>query len=363
MIIQNARLVGVLITAAFLSSVAAAQDFARLESDIADQLRAAAVPGASVAVVVDNRIVWAKGIGLAEAGTERRVTESTLFQAASISKPVAAFGVLRLVQDQACDLDQTVDRYLKSATFPAATTVTLRQLLSHTSGLSVHGFGGYQHGRDIPTLQQILLGQRPANSGVISLQGLPGKRFKYSGGGYCVVQQVVIDVTGKSFPEAMRSLVTLPLDMNDSTYRQPLPVDLVATAATAHDSASRPIEGRYRVYPEMAAAGLWTTATDMARFIIAIQSAYSGAQGKLNKQLAQEMLTAQVTDGPGLGLFLSGDDRTGSFHHGGVNNGFKCMIAATKHPGNGLVIMTNSDNGDKVYEGIQKAVRTALSQK
>ena len=199
MIIPSARVLIVLMTTVLLSSVAVAQDFSRLESDIADQLRAAAVPGASVAIVVGNRIVWAKGIGLAEAGTDRRVREDTLFQAASISKPVAAFGVLRLVQDQKCDLDLTVDRYLKTAILPSATAVTLRQLLSHTSGLSVHGFGGYRLGHDIPTLQQILSVQSPANSGVISLQGLPGKKFNYSGGGYCFVQQILIAVTGTSF--------------------------------------------------------------------------------------------------------------------------------------------------------------------
>jgi CubicO group peptidase (beta-lactamase class C family) len=178
-----------------------------------------------------------------------------------------------------------------------------------------------------------------------------------------VVQQLVIDATGESFPKAMAILVLSPLAMNDSTYEQPLPEVLSSKAATGHDSQSRPIPGKWNTYPEMAAAGLWTTASDLARYVLAVQRAYSGQRNTLiERDTAREMLRPQIQGGPGLGLFVSGDDRSGGFSHIGINNGYKCMIVATKSIGRGLVIMTNSDNGDRVYEPIQQLVRSAFAR-
>ena len=349
------------VVAILLPRTSNAQDVRGLESEIAGVLTTHGVPGASIAVIVGDRVVWTAGIGVAESGLDRSVQSNTLFQAASISKPVAALGALRLVESVKLTLDAPVGNYLKESNFPARDVVTLRQLLSHTSGLSVSGFRGYPRGRPVPSLEQILLGQAPANSPAVVLEGRPGAQYRYSGGGYTVLQQVMIEVTGEPFPRAMAALVLAPLAMKDSTYEQPLPENLATRAATGHDSKSRPIAGRWNTYPEMAAAGLWTTAPDLAKYVLAVQKAYSGeVGGPIGQATAREMLRPQIDDPalgsvtPGLGLFVN--DPKGRFGHGGANNGYKCRTLATKSIGHGLVIMTNSDNGDKVFAAIERLI-------
>ena len=344
-----------------------AQDVRKLLSEIAEVLTTHGVPGASIAVIVGDRVVWAAGIGVAEQGLDRSVESGTLFQAGSVSKPVAALAALRLVESAKLTLDDPVGKYLGASTLPARYLVTLRQLLSHTSGLSVSGFHGYPRGKPVPSLEQILLGQAPANSPAIVLEGRPGAQYRYSGGGYTVLQQVMTEVTGEPFPQAMSALVLAPLAMKDSTYEQPLPENLAARAATGHDSKSRPIPGRWNTYPEMAAAGLWTTAPDLARYVIAVQKAYSGqGGGSIGQATAHEMLrpqfdtTALGPANPGLGPFVN--DTRDTFGHGGTNNGYKCRILATKSVGQGTVIMTNSANGDKVFAAIEQLINNAFTR-
>jgi CubicO group peptidase (beta-lactamase class C family) len=348
-------------------STSKAHDVRKLESEIAEVLKSHGVPGASVAVVVGERIVWTAGIGVAENGLDRTVESDTLFQAASISKPVAAMGALRLVESGKLALDGAVGKHLGAWASPGRDAITLRQLLSHTSGLSVHGFRGYPHGAPVPSLEQVLFGQVPANSQAIVLTGRPGAQYRYSGGGYTVLQQVMIEVTGEPFPQAMAALVLGPLAMKSSTYEQPLPENLAAKAATGHDPKSHPIAGRWNTYPEMAAAGLWTTAPDLARYMLAVQKAYSGqGGGPIEPASAREMLRSQFADpalapgAPGLGPFVN--DARGTFGHAGTNNGYKCWSRGTKSLGHGLVIMTNSDNGNKVFAAIERLVDNAFAR-
>jgi CubicO group peptidase (beta-lactamase class C family) len=359
----------VLIVAILPARTVHAQDLRKLESEIARVLTSNGVPGASLAIIVGNRIAWTVGIGVAESGSDRAVQSDTLFQAGSVSKPVAALGALRMVERGQLALDAPVGKYFGASTFPARDAVTLRQLLSHTSGLSVSGFGGYRRGQPVPTLEQVLLGQPPANSPPVVLEGRrPGVQYRYSGGGYTVMQQMMINVTGEPFPQAMAALVLVPLAMKDSTYEQPLPETLAPQAAIGHNSKSRPVPGRWNSYPEMAAAGLWTTAPDLARYILAVQKAYSGQDAQpIGQAAAQEMLTPQLHGdsalgayAPGLGLFV--DDARGRFVHAGWNNGYKCRIVATRSIGHGLIIMTNSDNGDKVYAAIEKLIDDAFAR-
>lgn len=347
-----------------LPTVAHSQNLSELKLQVEELLRRHHVPGASIAIIVDEQIAWTEGVGFIEVNTDRRVKVDTLFQAASISKPIAAFGALLLVQDEQLALDASIAKSLKTVRLDWANAVTLRQLLSHTSGLSVSGFDGYRAGSRIPTLSQVLCGRAPSNSARIILQSRPGTRYQYSGGGYCAVQQLIVDATGKSFPASMDAIVLSQVGMSTSTYEQPLPRRHWGRAATAHDSRSNPIRGKWHVYPEMAAAGLWTTASDLARFILAVQYAYEGHEkARLKQTLAHEMLKSQIPGGPGLGLFVYGDDRSGGFNHTGSNNGFRCKISATKGIGDGLVIMTNSENGDRIYAPIERLVREALSSK
>src|SRR5688572_931570 len=251
---------------------------------LADRMAFHKVPGVSIAVINEGKLEWAKGYGVLESGSAQAVTADTLFQAASISKPVAAMAALALVEQGKLGLDEDVNLKLTSwrvpdNNFTRTEKVTLRRLLSHSAGLTIHGFPGYSANASIPTLQQILDGQKPANTKAIRVDVLPGKQFRYSGGGYTVLQQLMIDVTGRSFPDLLQDLVLRKIGMSRSTFIQPLPKDLESNAANAHEEG-KAIKGRWHSYPEMAAAGLWTTPTDLALFAIDVMESAQGKPGK-----------------------------------------------------------------------------------
>ena len=275
-------------------------------------------PGVSVAVIEDGCLAWAHAYGVCDVGHPEPVTTETLFQAGSISKPVTAMAVLKLVEDGKLDLDEDVNTYLTSWQVPPVgewqPRITLRQLLSHTAGLTVHGFPGYLTTRPIPTVVQVLNGEPPANTSPVRVNTIPGTQMRYSGGGTTIAQLVLTDLLGKSFPELMRELVLDPLGMTHSSYEQPLPPERAQYAATGHPENSRPIIGKWHIYPEMAAAGLWTTASDLALFAVDIQQTLAGESSKvLSQAMVQQMLTPQVEDHIGLGLFLSGKGETARF--------------------------------------------------
>ena len=318
------------------------------------------VPGASVAVVNDGAIEWAKGYGVTEAGTATPVTSRTLFQAASVSKPVAALAALRLVEQGRLALDEDVNAKLASWKVPEneltkSEKVTLRRLLSHTAGLTVHGFGGYAADAPVPSTLQVLDGVKPANSAAVRVDAVPGTIWRYSGGGYTVAQQLMTDVAGRPFPDLLAELVLRPLGMDDSTYEQPLPETRRGAAAAGHTSDGKLLPGRSHTYPEMAAAGLWTTPTDLARFLLEIDRARRGLSAVLSEATAREMTTAQKP-GYGLGLSLSGAGPAMSFGHGGSNEGFKCQMAAFFEGGRGAVVMTNGDRGGLLAAEVLRSV-------
>ncbi|MHC4600351.1 MAG: serine hydrolase domain-containing protein [Planctomycetota bacterium] len=330
----------------------------RIGAEAASRLDKHRIPGASVAVIQDWKIAWARGFGVAEEGGKRPVTAETLFQAASISKPVVALAALKRVQDGKLSLDEDVNQTLKSwkVSYPelaAGEKVTLRRLLSHRAGLTVHGFRGYGGGERAPGLLEVLDGKPPANSKPVRIDLKPGRRFRYSGGGYCVLQQLLIDVSGDDFPSLMRKTILEPLGMKESTYEQPLPAERHARATTGHLWNGRAVKGKWHVYPEMAAAGLWTTPSDLGRFAIEVMKSWSGKEGKLlSKATAREQLSPQEGGPTGLGLFLAGEGRSFHFHHGGSNEGFRCFMVAFPRMGQGAVVMTNSDRGGRFTAGI-----------
>lgn len=315
------------------------------------------VPGASWAVIDDGEITQIGTAGLAEAGGSTAVTPNTLFQAASISKPVAVLAMLRLVDRGLLDLDEDVNQKLTSWQVPSLDLwqprITLRQLVSHSAGLTVSGVPGYRYDEELPTTVQTLEGVRPMYTGV-RVDLVPGTQFRYSGGGTTVMQQLLEDVTHTPFRELAQELVLQPLGMSDSDYAQPLPQDLQARAATAHDELGEPMEGRWYTYPQLAAAGLWTTPTDLAKFAIGVQRAYAGAEDLLSRALAREMLTPQIPASDrigglthlGLGLFLGDSGRR--FGHSGGNAGFRCHLLAYRDTGRGAVVMTNGEQGNWV---------------
>lgn len=311
------------------------------------------VPAVSIAVMVDGKIAWTKAYGTAN-------TE-TLFQAASISKPVAAMAALHMMQHGNFTLDEDVNGKLKSWKVPEneftkTEKVTLRRLLSHTAGLTVHGFPGYSATAPVPSVVQILNGEKPANTAAIRVDIEPGSKWRYSGGGYTVMQQLLIDKIGWSFPDIMQRMVLSKIGMKRSTYQQPLPTALAGNAAVAHNSQGKPIEGKWHTYPEMAAAGLWTTPHDLALWAIELRDTYLGKSNKvIERDTARQMLTVQK-DNYGLGVGRSGNGSASAFGHGGSNAGFKCNLTMVLESGHGVVVMTNGDRGGQLAEEIRKAV-------
>jgi CubicO group peptidase (beta-lactamase class C family) len=327
-----------------------------------------AVPGVSLAVIQENRLVWAQGYGLREAGKSDPITPDTLFQACSISKAVTAVAAMKLVEDGQLLLDEDVNQYLRSWRVPGhgewQPKVTLRQLLSHTAGITVPWFAGYHRAQQLPTFQQILQGDKPANTPGLYVSTLPGSRYRYAGGGYCIVQQLLCEITGQSFPALMDELVLAPAGMTRSRFEQPLSPAHWASASTGHRADGQPVAGQWQVYPELAAAGLWTTATDLARFALELQLAQAGQSNVLlSSATAQAMLTPQVSRGDGgqmgLGTWLDGPEDNGRFGHPGDNEGFVCHWISLRRGGHGAVVMTNADNGWSLIIDILEAVAQA----
>jgi len=332
-----------------------------LQLDLEKLMRRFQVPGLSIAVIDNFRIVWANGYGVRESGSQVPVTVRTLFQAGSISKAVSAIGALTLAEQGMLSLDENVNVKLKSWQVPdneftSEQKVTLRRLLSHSAGLTVHGFAGYPAGAPIPTVVQVLNGTPPANSQPVRVAFVPGTKYAYSGGGITVEQLLITDVTGKPFPQFMQGVVFKKVGMLNSTYEQPLPPSRASIAATGADSAGRPIPGKWHIYPEMAAAGLWTTPTDLAKLAIEVALSKRGkANHVLSEAMTQEMLTPQI-DHRGLGFAVGDFDNPEEFEHDGDDAGFNAVLIMFADSGKGVAIMCNSDNGHYVEEYLIRSV-------
>jgi CubicO group peptidase (beta-lactamase class C family) len=329
---------------------------------LANRMKYYHVPGVSIAFFDHGEIVWARGYGLADVAAHTPVSTDTLFQAASVSKSVTALGALRLVQEEKLSLDEDVNLKLVSWKVPEneftkTEKVTLRRMLSHTAGLTVGGFEGYTAGEPLPTAAQILNGEKPANNEPVRVDKKPGKDFRYAGGGYVAVQQLMMDITGKSFPQLMHDLLFEPLGMTHSTFEEPLPKGSWRNAAEPYDSNGMPVKGGWRIYPEMAPAGLWTTPSDLARLAIEVQKAYIGESSKLvSSALARQMLEYQSEEIYGLGFALGERGRKPRFWHSGANAGYKCQFEAYTDGGQGVAIMTNGDAGLRLIGEIRRAV-------
>jgi CubicO group peptidase (beta-lactamase class C family) len=335
-----------------------------LDDTILDLMAKRKIPGLSLAVIKDGVIVKAKGYGVTSLAGGSPVTPDTLFQAGSDSKAVAAIGALYLVDQKKLTLDRNVNELLHSWHVPenAFTTghpVTLRELLSHTAGMTVHGFRGYATTGPVPTLEQVLDGEPPANSPAIRVEATPGSKWNYSGGGYVVAQQLMNDVSGKPFPEFMQEHVLRPLGMNASTFAQPLPPARAALAATAYPQVGRPVPGGSNVYPEMAPAGLWTTASDLARFAISLQQSFAGQPHPVLTAASARLMITPVMNHYALGLAVKGEGQSAMFSHGGRNEGFDTLLNAYTNVGLGVVIMINANDNSRFMIRVQDAVALA----
>jgi len=331
--------------------------------NLADRMRYWHVPGVSIAVVDNFRIVYARGFGVTQFGGSTAVDTTTLFLAGSISKPVFATGALRLVEQGKLALDEDVNAKLKSwrvpvSRFTTTEKVTLRRLLTHSAGLTVWGFPGYAADKPVPTVPQLLDGAPPANTGAVRNDTIPGARWLYSGGGMTIAQLLATDVTGEPFPSLMKRLVLDPAGMTRSTFENPLPVARHREAASGHERIDTPVPGRFHTYPEMAAAGLWTTAPELARWALALTHAFNGRpDGILTPDMALQMVFKHMPTGPrggngfyGLGVAVAGEADSIAFSHNGRDEGFVASTVMWPKLGRGLFVLTNGVSGALVVE-------------
>jgi CubicO group peptidase (beta-lactamase class C family) len=337
-----------------------------LRMNLSQLMEAYKVPGLSIAVIDDFKISWAKAYGVIGAGSQTPVKTATLFQAGSISKPVAATAALALVQEGKLSLDEDVNEKLKTWKVPENEftkdqKVTLRRLMSHTGGLTVHGFPGYDIDAPMPTLVQILNGEKPANTAPIRVDFVPGTKERYSGGGVTIEQLLMTDVTGEAFPQLLRETVLDKIGMSASGYDQPLPPARAALTANGTYGDGKPVHGQWHIYPEMAAAGLWTTPTDLAKFAIEIAQSRNGKSNKvLSQKTVEEMLTPVLPHGSALGFHVE-DRNPGLFGHNGADEGFQAELTMNWKTGKGAVIMADSDNGTAAADWLMQAVAKEYS--
>jgi CubicO group peptidase (beta-lactamase class C family) len=324
------------------------------------------VPGVSVAVIKDFKIDWAKGYGLADVESGMRVDADTMFQAASISKPVAAMAAVRAAQDGRFGLDQDINAILTSwklpdSEFTRGHPVTPRALMSHTSGLGDgFGFPGYHPSAPRPSLVEILNGSKPSNVGAVLMERPPFTAEKYSGGGVTLMQLAMVDALGRPYPEIMQSLVLGPIGMTNSAYEQPLSAAHDRHAARAHSGRGLAMDTKWHVYPELAAAGLWTTPTDLAKFAIEVQRTALGRSTRvLTRASVLEMLTPVGVGDYAVGFAITKKGEGWYFAHGGSNWGFQCSVIAHRVKGYGVAIMTNGDAGRPVINEIEARVAAA----
>ncbi|MEP3225695.1 MAG: serine hydrolase domain-containing protein [Parasphingorhabdus sp.] len=319
---------------------------------VIERMKAYYVPGASVAIIRNGKVIMTKGYGTQSANSGNAVDGQTVFSAGSVSKVVNAALVLRLVQAGILDLDKDVNHYLKSWKVPeskytAIEKVTLRRLLAHTSGLSQHGFPDFQPGEKLPTIVQTLNGKSPAKHGRIKSLFTPGEKMKYSGGGITVAQLVIEDVTGLTYNEAAEKYVFEPLAMTRSTFANPLP-ETHGNIARAHDKKGKAVAlpRGYQAMPELAASGLWTSAEDLGKFVLGMMD-----EEFLSNELRNDMQTRQGKSWHGLGPRLNGIGDKLAFHHGGANDSYKSWIEGHPVQKNGIVVLTNGENGRELgYE-------------
>lgn len=330
-----------------------------------DRMTSHGVPGVAIAMVHAGRLEAVQGFGTCVAGTNASINADTLFSVGSVSKLASAAPCLRLVARGILDLDRDVNGYLKRWRVPAGSqgddrAVTLRMLLSHTAGFNVHGFADYAPGVPLPTLVQTLNGERPAMNPTLARVDPAGTRSRYSGGGYMIVQAVIEDAIGESFDAVARKMLFGPLGMRRSRF-EPAPNADTTNIAHAHDREGEPVAlpRGWQSFPELAASGLWTTASDLARMIVALGASYRASGGFLPQDLAVDMMTAVTPGFNGLGPRLAGSGAARIFHHAGANDSYKAYVEGNLVSGDGLVVLTNGERGDVLGDEIRNAVSDA----
>jgi len=316
---------------------------------INERLEEHGIPGLSVAFAAHGKLEWVRAYGDADRNQNRPMTTNTYLLAGSISKPVAAVQALQLVEDGVFDLDENINTYLTSWQVPdneftETEKVTLRRILNHTAGLTVWGFPGYDKGDEFPSVVDVLDGR--GNTEPVRVFQKPGESWMYSGGGYTIMQLAISDTESGDFPQILKTNVLDRIGMSGSTFENPLPDALHTKAATGYRTNGDEVEGKWPIYPEMAAAGLWTTPSELIEYGIEIQKIHqTGVDGVLSHRTVSEMLDAEAGTH---GLGPSVQEHT--FGHRGIDEGFFAELLAWKDQPYAVVVMVNSDNGKIIRE-------------
>ncbi len=329
--------------------------------------------GVSIAVIQNYKVIWARGYGWADVNEKRPVTENTLFQAASVSKSINSMGVLKLVQDKKVDLNTDINHYLTSWKFPYDSVskgkkITTLNLLTHTGGITSSG-PEYVYKDSIPTLIQTLNGEaspsRFVYSTVVAARSVtePNVKFQYSNNGIGITQLMVSDITKQSYEQYISETVFKPLGMMHSSYSSDLIKSQNQVLATGYLNGTE-IPGKHVIIPTIAAGGLWTTPTDLGKFITELQLSYLGKSNKvLSREMAARMLTAYVDSTTAPGVFLRQFNGVRYFEHSGSLPGFNSQYYASMEGGNGVVVMVNSGNSSAFIQEIINSVATVYNWK
>ena len=334
--------------------------------NILDRMQHHKLNGLSIAVINNGTLEWAKAYGVADASLPDPVTSETLFQTASVGKVITTLAALHLVKEGKISLDEDVNQKLTSWKVPEneftrKEKVTLRRLLSHSAGFTDdYGFGGYNPGEALPTVTQILNLQSPANNKkIMVVSDVPGSSMRYSGGGYVVIQQLIEDLTGQTFQAYVEKEIFQKLGLQHSTYNHYPDIHLRKPVSRGHYPNGK-IEAwkKYNVFPEAAAAGFWSTPSDLAKILIQLQKEKQGTSELiLNQELVTAMLTPQFESNPrGLGVILMGAHQAEGFGHAGNNPGYNSLLYATSSTGQGAVVMVNSDEGISLAQEVMCSI-------
>ncbi|MEM6649487.1 MAG: serine hydrolase domain-containing protein [Pseudomonadota bacterium] len=325
------------------------------------------VPGVSIALIQDGNVVWAKGYGTSEVGSDNPIDPDTVFSVGSLSKTAGAMVALKMVADKELDLDHDVNEYLTTwqlpeSDFSKTSPATLRGLFAHTAGLSVSGFADYLPGEDLPTTIETLNGMGPAKNDPVEFIYTPGTHSSYSGGGTTVAELVMEDVSALSFPEVSDQKVFTPLRMTRTTFENPLPASH-GNIAHAHDENGErtALPRGWHAFPERAASGLWTTPTDYATMLIALVDSYHGEEDAfLPQALAIDTLTEQGPSDHGIAPVMKGSGIERRLAHGGSNEAYKALYEVFLETQSGIVVFTNGANGWPLNDEIARATYDAF---
>jgi CubicO group peptidase (beta-lactamase class C family) len=343
--------------------------------NILDRMKYYKVPGLSIAVIKDYKIDWAKGYGLADTIQKTKVTTETMFSAGSISKFLMAVTALKLVEEGKIGLDSPINDYLSSwkiteNDYTKKTPITLRMLLSHSAGTSQTSYFGFTPAEPLPTIVEVLSGAKISQTRAVVVNSEPNREFRYSGGGSMIAQMALMDVSKRSFGNLTQQVLFDKIGMTNSTFEQPVSEKFSKQCSWAYSQASW-FKGMPYVYPQQAAAGLYSTPTDLAKFFIDVQKSFNGKGKVLSEAMTKKMLTSQVNVSDGgykeqmaIGPFLiqrtdNKDPNGVYFEFTGVNAGFLAYGMASVQGGNGVIVMLNS--GDN-QNGIGKEIRRAVAK-